>query len=199
MIRGRVLIIEDDVDVAYLISEYLKRAGYTVQVAHDAFHGFDKVELFDPDLLVLDIMLPDMDGFSICKQIRATSSVPIIFLTARRERDEVITGLELGGDDYVTKPFEPDILVARVNAGIRRQQLLSSTTPIEHAFIESLTNREIETLMLLNRGYTNKEIAERLYISEGTVKGYNNVIYKKLDVRSRTQAITKAREIGIVS
>ncbi|MFB4160391.1 response regulator transcription factor [Geomicrobium sp. JSM 1781026] len=199
MIRGRVLIIEDDVDVAFLISEYLKQAGYTVQVAHDAFHGFDKVELFNPDLLVLDIMLPDMDGFSICKQIRATSSVPIIFLTARRERDEVITGLELGGDDYVTKPFEPEILVARVNAGIRRQQLLSTTTPIEHTFIESLTNREIETLMLLNRGYTNKEIAERLYISEGTVKGYNNVIYKKLDVRSRTQAITKAREIGIVS
>ncbi|GAK08391.1 response regulator transcription factor [Geomicrobium sp. JCM 19038] len=198
MEHDRVLIIEDDKDVSYLIQQYLLKESFEVEMTKSGYVGLNKLKAFRPHLLLLDIGLPDIDGLSLCKEIRRSSTIPILFLTSRREMRDVILGLDVGGDDYITKPFEPEILVARVIANIRRYRLVSEFTNNSSRLFESLTNREIETLLLLNRGYTNKEIANRLYLSEGTIKGYNHVIFKKLNVKNRTQAITKAREVGIL-
>jgi len=120
---SRVLVIEDDKDIAELIAHYLQRAGHTVEMAASGTVGLRRVKEAPPDLLVLDLMLPGMDGLLVCQTLRgdpATAAIPIIMLTARGEEAERITGLELGADDYVTKPFSPRELTARVAALLRR-------------------------------------------------------------------------------
>jgi len=122
---SRVLVVEDDKDIAELIVHYLQRAGHVVEIAGSGTAGLRRVKEEPPDLLVLDLMLPGMDGLLVCQTLRsdpATAAIPIIMLTARGEEAERITGLELGADDYVTKPFSPRELTARVAALLRRVQ-----------------------------------------------------------------------------
>jgi len=115
-----ILIVEDEPSIAEVVSLYLKRAGYQVAVAPDGQAALDSLGRRLPDLVVLDIMLPQVDGFSIARWLRDRSDVPIIMLTARREEVDRIAGLELGADDYVVKPFSPQELVSRVRAVLRR-------------------------------------------------------------------------------
>jgi two-component system, OmpR family, alkaline phosphatase synthesis response regulator PhoP len=122
---SRVLVVEDDTDIASLISHYLQKAGHTVDAAASGTAALARVKQAAPDLIVLDLMLPGMDGLLVCQTLRsdpATAAIPIIMLTARGEEAERITGLELGADDYVTKPFSPRELTARVAALLRRVQ-----------------------------------------------------------------------------
>ncbi len=117
---GSVLVVEDDPNVAELIRLYLERAGHRVRVAGD---GLEALRLFReerPDLVVLDVMLPYLDGWEVCRQIRREDDTPVIMLTARGENAEKILGFELGADDYVVKPFDPQELMARVRAVLRR-------------------------------------------------------------------------------
>ena len=115
-----ILIVEDEPSIAEVVSLYLKRAGYQVAVAPNGQAALDSLGRRLPDLVVLDIMLPQVDGFSIARWLRDRSDVPIIMLTARREEVDRIAGLELGADDYVVKPFSPQELVSRVRAVLRR-------------------------------------------------------------------------------
>ena len=117
----KALVVEDDPNIAELISLYLEKDGFTVRTAGDGNTGLAEAKIFDPSIVLLDIMLPGMDGWAVCKAIRAFSTVPIIFLTAKGETYDKVTGLEMGADDYVTKPFEPTELVARVHAVLRRK------------------------------------------------------------------------------
>ena len=117
---ARVLIIDDDERLTTLLAEYLGGFGFAVRAAKHPEAGLRMLKLDPPDLLVLDVMLPDMDGLSVCRKIRETSRIPIIMLTARGDVTDRIVGLELGADDYLPKPFEPRELVARMQAVLRR-------------------------------------------------------------------------------
>ncbi len=114
-----VLVVEDESSIASFVSLYLKKAGYDVEVAPTGSDALEKAER-NPSLIVLDLMLPDMDGIDVCRRLRKRSDVPILMLTARDEDIDKIIGLEVGADDYMTKPFNPRELVARVKSILRR-------------------------------------------------------------------------------
>ena len=116
----KVLVIEDDVNIADLLRLYLEKDGFEVYLASDGGKGVSEFERVSPDLVLLDIMLPVMDGWGVCREIRSVSKTPIIMLTAKGETFDKVNGLEMGADDYVTKPFEIKELLARVHAVMRR-------------------------------------------------------------------------------
>jgi DNA-binding response OmpR family regulator len=116
----KILVVDDDKKIVELVSLYLRRDGYGVLAAYDGREALDLARLRQPDLVVLDLMLPELNGRDVCRLLRAESRVPIIMLTARSTDDDKLEGLELGADDYVTKPFNPRELVARIRAVLRR-------------------------------------------------------------------------------
>lgn len=142
-----ILVVDDDIPSAKLTSYLLEEAGYRVLRAHDATSIMQVIEQHNPDLILLDIMMPKIDGFEVCRQIRRNSDVPIIFLSARSQLQDRVTGLQIGGDDYLVKPFEPSELLARVEAVLRRRNadMLNTSTrlsqgnitldPVEHKVI----------------------------------------------------------------
>jgi DNA-binding response OmpR family regulator len=117
---SRILVAEDDEKQAELIRLYLEREGWSVQVVHDGRSALEKLRRNPPDLVVLDLMMPRMDGLDVTRVLRQESDVPLVMVTARSTEDDLLLGLELGADDYVTKPFSPRELVARVRAVLRR-------------------------------------------------------------------------------
>ncbi len=121
----KILIVEDERNIASFVSMYLKKERYSVDIARDGAEALAKFESTKPDLMVLDLMLPDMDGLEICRQIRSSSDVPILMLTARDDDVDKIVGLEVGADDYLTKPFNPRELVARIKTILRRSATTS--------------------------------------------------------------------------
>ena len=121
----RILVVEDDPDIAQLVAHYLEKAGFAPEIASSGRDALAIIAARAPDLLVLDLMLPHVDGLEVCRTLRrndATAAMPIIMLTARAEESDRIVGLELGADDYLAKPFSPNELVARVRALLRRAQ-----------------------------------------------------------------------------
>ena len=116
----KVLIVEDDTNIAELLHLYLEKEGYETLVASDGGKGVELFRSFQPDLVLLDIMLPVMDGWSVCKKIREESKTPIIMLTAKGETMDKVSGLEMGADDYIVKPFEMKEVLARIHAVLRR-------------------------------------------------------------------------------
>ena len=118
----RVLIVEDEPKIAQLVAKNLNAIGLDTVLAEDGIEGFDRFTKEEPDLVVLDLMLPGIDGLEVCRRIRQRSRVPILILTARRAESDIVLGLELGADDYLVKPFRVRELVARVRALLRRAQ-----------------------------------------------------------------------------
>jgi two-component system response regulator CpxR len=118
----KILVIDDDVELCGLLREFLQREGFQVDVAHDGKAGLEKVSKDAPDLIVLDVMLPGMDGFEILRRLRQQGRIPVLMLTARGEDVDRIVGLELGADDYLAKPFNPRELAARIRAILRRME-----------------------------------------------------------------------------
>jgi len=116
----KVLVVDDEKNIVQLARLYLNKEGYEVESAHDGADALKKAKSIRPDLIILDIMMPEMDGLAVTKELRKTSNVPIIILTARSDDVDRVVGLEIGADDYVTKPFNPRELVARVKAVLRR-------------------------------------------------------------------------------
>jgi len=130
-----VLVVEDEASIASFVALYLKNAGYTVKAVANGTDALAQVEAEQPALIVLDLMLPDMDGIEVCRRIRQRRDVPILMLTARDEDIDKIIGLEVGADDYMTKPFNPRELVARVKSILRRsttERRDSETAEIRH-------------------------------------------------------------------
>jgi DNA-binding response OmpR family regulator len=126
-----ILIIEDEVELAELIRRQLEGAGHQPQVAHNGRDGLRLALEHPPDLLILDLMLPGLDGMTICRQLRERSTVPILILTARADEADRVLGLEIGADDYLTKPFSLRELLARVRAMLRRVELLRPSEPAD--------------------------------------------------------------------
>lgn len=119
---NKILVVDDDLNICELLKLYLENEGYTAFVANDGQAAVDTFAAKNPDLVLLDIMLPKMDGWQVCREIRKTSSVPIIMLTAKGETFDKVLGLELGADDYVTKPFDAKEVMARIKAVLRRSK-----------------------------------------------------------------------------
>jgi DNA-binding response OmpR family regulator len=162
--NARVLIIDDDQELLDLLDGYLRRFQFSVLTASDAEHGLEIIAQERPDLVVLDVMMPGMDGFEACRQIRRHGDIPILMLSARGETTDRIVGLEMGADDYMAKPFEPRELVTRIRAILRRSSErargaglrfgeLEIRSPEREAYLSGravgLTSMEFEMLSLL--------------------------------------------------
>ena len=115
-----VLVVEDDRNIAELLQMYLEKEGYVVTLAFDGSQGLSKFRTIHPDIVLLDVMMPVMDGWAVCRAIRAEGNTPVIMLTAKSETDDKVTGLKAGADDYITKPFEMKEVLARMEAVLRR-------------------------------------------------------------------------------
>ncbi len=124
---SKILVVDDELNICELLKLYLENEGYTVFTANDGQAAVTAFQQKAPDLVLLDIMLPKMDGWQVCREIRKTSSAPIIMLTAKGEVNDRIHGLEMGADDYVVKPFEMKELLARINAVLRRSEIPEDT------------------------------------------------------------------------
>jgi two-component system alkaline phosphatase synthesis response regulator PhoP len=131
MVKRRILIVDDDANIVKLVSMYLEKDGYRAEPAYDGREALTAFRRFKPDLIVLDLMLPEIDGLEVCRRIRAESDVPIVMLTAKTTETDKLTGLDQGADDYLTKPFSPRELLARVRAVLRRTPGEDGEGPVE--------------------------------------------------------------------
>ena len=180
-----VLVVEDDRNIAELLQMYLEKEGYAVTTAFDGGQGLAKFRAINPDLVLLDVMMPVMDGWSVCKAIRADSKTPIIMLTAKGETEDKVTGLRAGADDYITKPFEMKEVLARIEAVLRRstgiaaekkaRRLVFDRLVIDMDAFELLVDgkkvdtppKEMELLFYLasspNRVYTRNQLLDEVW------------------------------------
>ena len=120
----KILIIDDDSNICELLRMYLEKEGYEVRTASDGVEGVSSFRIYEPDLVLLDVMMPKKDGWQVCREIREHSSKPIIFISAKSETIDKVLGLELGADDYIEKPFSPSVLVARIRANLAQYDRL---------------------------------------------------------------------------
>ena len=187
---AKVLIVEDEKNMQAIISEYMQRGGHTCFLADDGVDALMILKNNPMDLMVLDIMMPHLDGFSVCKMAREMSNLPIIMLTAKGGEDDKLKGYDLGADDYMTKPFSPKVLLAKANALLRRSSVTPSDTisvgkisiiPASHkVFLDgqeiTLTYKEYELLYLFisNPGqiFSREQLLNRIwgYDFEGTTR-----------------------------
>lgn len=148
MDNKKILIVDDDENICELLRLYLEKDGFTTFVAHDGGQALSAVQINKPDLILLDIMMPVLDGWQVCREIRKTSNVPIIMLTAKGETFDKVLGLELGADDYITKPFDSKEVVARIKAVLRRTSENDKSDGMREVRYENLriniTNYELE-------------------------------------------------------
>ena len=145
--QNKILIVDDDENICELLNLYLKKDGFDTSIAYNGRQAVELAEKYNPDLILLDIMLPELDGWQVCREIRKKSEVPIIMLTAKGETFDKILGLELGADDYVTKPFDTKEVVARIKAVLRRSNESEKNEKIEEVrfdkLVINLTNYEL--------------------------------------------------------
>lgn len=148
----RVLVVEDEPDIRRLLRAYLEREGFTVEETNNGQRALTLVKEYNYDLIILDIMIPELDGWSVCQKIRKQSVVPIIMVTAKGTEPDRIMGLELGADDYLVKPFSPKELIARIKALFRRIQVtVPPVTSVENILAGSLTINPASRLAYVER------------------------------------------------
>ena len=201
-----IMVVDDESRMRKLIKDFLIKEDYKVIEAGD---GEEALNIFNEkkekiDLILLDVMMPKLDGWSVLRQIRQESKVPVIMLTAVNEDQKMISGLKIGADDYIVKPFILPNLLARIEAVLRRANRNKQVLKPENVTINqadnfnSLTKREKDVLLLVTQGESNKSIADKLVLSEVTVKSHLNSIFKKLSVTNRTQAVLVAMQMNLV-
>ena len=183
--KQRILVVDDDQHIAELISLYLMKDGYDTKEVYDGKEALHEMQMYQPDLILLDLMLPGMDGYQVCAEVRKISKTPIIMLTAKGETFDKVLGLELGADDYVVKPFDPKELVARVKAVLRRYESgvqtddekilhfpnleinVSNYTVTYHGKILDFPPKEFELLYYLaehpNRVFTREQLLDHIW------------------------------------
>jgi len=217
MYKRKILVVDDDRKIVELVRLYLEKDGYRVLVAYDGLKALELARQKRPDLIVLDLLLPEIDGLDVCRILQTESKVPIIMLTAKTTEEDRLVGLELGADDYVTKPFSPRELVARVRAVLRRAGKESPRGPTEMRFaglvidrrrhevqvrgeVVPLTPTEFRLLEVLagepGRAFTRLELLDRVfgYDFEGferTVDVHVKNLRKKIEADPKQPAYVK--------
>ncbi len=147
----KVLLIEDDRNISELLQLYLEKEGYTVATAYDGKQGLENFHSFNPDLILLDVMMPVMNGWDTCRAIRAESQVPIIMLTAKSETDDKVLGLKTGADDFITKPFEMKEVLARMEAILRRATAIRTVSAKQLSFDKLIIDMDAFELLIDGR------------------------------------------------
>lgn len=219
----RILIVEDELHLAEALTQILKKHNYSVDAVHDGRTGLDYAQSGIYDLLLLDIMMPEMDGISVLKTLRSQGdATPVILLTAKGEISDKVTGLDYGADDYIAKPFSSEELMARIRAALRRKgevvpedglkygdlELNTSTLKLTVGGKEMKLNLKeselLELLMIRKQGVTSKEqIIEKLWgfdsdVEHNNVEVYISFLRKKLNFLNSTVRITTIRNVGYV-
>jgi DNA-binding response OmpR family regulator len=163
--KKKVLIVEDEELMREVVKDYFNNAGYETYEAKNGMKAIEMMEESDFDLMLLDVMLPELDGFSVCHYVRNSNNIPIIMITARSEEEDKLTGYEMGADDYVTKPFSPKVLVAKANALLKRStgNVCGDSGIISAAGIEVNENSHTVTVDGENTELTPKEYELLLY------------------------------------
>ena len=202
---AKILLVDDN---PKYLADVLPFYGYDLKCVSDgvqALSVLDSGEFFD--IVLLDVMMPNMNGWDTLKTIRKnskTKDIPVIMLTAVNEDQKMISGLKIGADDYIVKPLILPNLLARIEAVLRRANRNKQVLKPENVTINqadnfnSLTKREKDVLLLVTQGESNKSIADKLVLSEVTVKSHLNSIFKKLNVTNRTQAVLVAMQMNLV-
>ncbi|MDY3031526.1 MAG: response regulator transcription factor [Clostridia bacterium] len=184
MTNNKILVVDDDAHIVELIKLYLEKEGFSVVTAANGREALNKFKTESPSMLILDVMMPEMDGWDVCREIRKTSNTPIIMLTAKGETFDKVLGLELGADDYMVKPFDTKELTARVKAVLRRSDTKDTTSQKEISFtgltinlsnyelkinnkITEIPPKELELLFFLasnpNRVFTREQLLEEVW------------------------------------
>jgi len=224
MVKTRVLIVDDEPNIRDLLATSLRFAGYEIQTAANGAQAVAAVTESEPDIILLDVMLPDMNGFSVTKKLRSSGiQAPILFLTARDDVEDKITGLTVGGDDYLTKPFSLDEVVARIQAILRRTKTVDAESAVIDAgavvinqdahevLIEgklvdlSPTEYKLLRFLVMNpdRVLTKAQILDHVWEYDfngdmGIVESYVSYLRKKLDPISSRPLIQTKRGVGYI-
>ncbi len=223
MDKTRILVVDDEKHIAELISLYLTKDGYETKEVYDGRKALDEFYAFVPALVILDVMLPGMDGYQICTEIRKKSDVPIIMLTARSDTFDKVLGLEMGADDYIVKPFEPKEMVARVKAVLRRSEKkeekqdsktvafenlkisMSDYTVVYHGESLAFPPKELELLYFLaenkNQVFTREQLLDKIwgyeYVGDSrTVDVHIKRIREKLNKGDESWSIKTVHGVG---
>jgi len=181
---AKILIVEDEKILREILMDYFLNDGYEVMEASDGKAGLDLYQQHEVDLIILDIMLPEMDGWSVCRRIRKTSDVPIIMLTARVDEDDTLLGFELGADDYVTKPYSPAVLLARAKRLLDSRARTNKTINTNDSFIINGINVHFPSRSItvdgeqVNLTHTEFEILAYLMQNQGVVISREQLIMK---------------------
>jgi two-component system OmpR family response regulator len=190
-VEQRILVVDDDLNISQLVKLYLEKEGYSVECSANGIDALKAFKANPPSLVVLDLMLPGMDGWEVCREIRKISDIPIIMLTAKGETFDKVLGLELGADDYMVKPFDPKELIARIKAVLRRRRPqkdavrqiaypnlsvnISDYTVSYHSRLLELPPKELELLYFLasnpNRVFTREQLLEQGRVHRGCQSG----------------------------
>ncbi|MBV6621742.1 MAG: response regulator transcription factor [Rivularia sp. (in: Bacteria)] len=218
----KILVVDDDLGTRLSISDYLELSGYKVITANDGQEGLILVNKHHPDLIVTDIIMPQMNGYELVRQVRQQAHfrlLPVILLTARTQTQERILGYQSGCDLYLPKPFELEELAAAINNLLERSQIIQSEYKLslqenlekddyingtelsddqKTQLHESLTNREREVLEILTHGFSNAEIGDRLHLSPRTVEKYVSSLLRKTDTSNRAELVRFAMEHNLV-
>ncbi len=223
---SKILIVEDEQSIAELEKDYLELSNFTVEIENDGLKGLERALTEDFDMFILDLMLPSVDGFEICKQIRDNKNNPILMVSAKKDDIDKIRGLGLGADDYITKPFSPSELVARVKAHLARYERLINSNVVENDIVEIrgikidktarrvyvngeekiLTTKEFDLLTFLasnpNHVYTKEELFREIWDMESigdiaTVTVHIKKIREKIELEtSKPQYIETIWGVG---
>ncbi|RXT01533.1 response regulator transcription factor [Ammoniphilus sp. CFH 90114] len=217
-----VLVVEDDDELRELIGLYLSNYGYRVVLATDGEQALNLFSIETPDIVILDVLLPKMNGLDVCKKIRSCSSVPILFLSSKSESEDIVTGLDAGGDSYLTKPFDPSVLLAKVRATLRRQTYHKKDSDIlrfgdleidlqsygvrRNSLPITLSAKEMQLLLLLAKNPNQVFSVDQLYSQiwgpneygdTRTVMVHMSYLRKKLEIDpSHPQYIITVRGFG---
>jgi DNA-binding NarL/FixJ family response regulator len=196
--QNRLLLIDDDPNLVLLVKDYLELRGYEVTTAKNGQDALVKLEKQMPNLIICDVMMPEMDGYSFVKRVRnnpQTSYLPLIFLSAKGQTEDRVVGLNTGADVYMVKPFEPDELVAQIEASLKQASRmmqgqgpdLGSAVSSQVPFDVGLTPTERRVIGLVAQGLSNREIAQKLSVSQRTVESHVSNMLGKTGLGNRTE------------
>jgi len=192
----RLLLIDDDPNLILLVKDYLEFRGYEVVTAENGRKALEVLDLEIPDMIICDVMMPEMDGYTLVENVRKnprTNWIPVLFLSAKGQSQDRVKGLNTGADVYMVKPFEPEELVAQVEASLRFRPNPPSATggdagpKIHVPFDVELTPTELKVVQFVARGMANKEIAEQLKVSQRTIESHVSNMLGKTGLHNRTE------------
>ena len=202
----RLLLIDDDPNLILLVKDYLEFRGYDVITAENGREALDILEGETPDMIICDVMMPEMDGYSLVEHVRQdpkTNWIPVLFLSAKGQSQDKVKGLSTGADVYMVKPFEPEELVAQVESSLKQASRLMVRQPsqtgdgahrIKVPFDVELTPTELRVVQFVARGMANREIAQELNVSQRTIESHVSNMLGKTGLHNRTELARWALE-----